>query len=194
MRVLANLYLSIKTWTLETFAPYGFSGLFLLAFIESSFFPIPPDILLILLALASPEQAYFLALVATIGSVLGGILGYYIGFAGEKLILERLFAKNKIRRIHNLFNKYESMAIFIGGFTPLPYKLFTIAAGVFYLDFKKFIIASIASRGLRFFLVASLISFFHEGIENFILDYVNVLSIVLAVLIIAYFVFKRWKK
>jgi len=192
--VLADFYFFIKAWTLETFAPYGFSGLFILAFIESSFFPIPPDILLIILALASPEQAYFLALIATIGSVLGGILGYYIGFAGEKLILEKLFVKKKLRRIHNLFNKYESAAVFIGGFTPLPYKLFTIAAGVFYLDFKKFIIASILSRGLRFFLIASLISFFHEGIETFILEYVNVLSIIFGVLIIGYFIFKKWRR
>ena len=192
--MLADFYFSIKAWTLATFAPYGFSGLFILAFIESSFFPIPPDILLIILALASPEQAYFLALIATIGSVLGGILGYYIGFAGEKLILEKLFVKKKLRKIHNLFNKYESAAVFIGGFTPLPYKLFTIAAGVFYLDFKKFIIASILSRGLRFFLIAFLISFFHEGIETFILEYVNVLSIIFGVLIIGYFIFKKWRR
>jgi len=192
--MLTDIYFSVKTWTLDTFAPFGFSGLFLLAFIESSFFPIPPDILLIILSLASPEKAYLFALVATIGSVLGGILGYYIGFSGEKLILEKLFAKKRLRKIHNLFNKYESVAVFIGGFTPLPYKLFTIAAGVFYLDFKKFIIASIASRGLRFFMIAFLINFFHEGIETFVLEYVNILSVVCLIVIIGYFIFKRWKR
>ena len=87
-----SLFDGIIEWTEATFAPLGAWGLFILAFIESSFFPIPPDILLIILSLASPEKALFYALICTIGSVLGGMLGYGVGYVGEKAVLERFFS------------------------------------------------------------------------------------------------------
>jgi len=184
----------MKDWTLAHFGSMGWLGLFILAFMESSFFPIPPDILLLVLALAEPNKAYFFALITTLGSVLGAFLGYYIGTLGEKYILEKLFSKRKIDKVHRLFEKYEGSAVFIGGFTPLPYKLFTIAAGAFYVDLKKFIIASILSRGLRFFGIAFLIHQFHDQIENLILNYFNIISIILGVIVILYIIYKKWKK
>jgi len=144
----------LLTWTQNTFAPLGMTGLFLLAVMESIFFPIPVDVLLIILAVADPSLWWVLALIATLGSVLGAGIGYYVGKIGGELILHKLFPKKHIKKVHDLFEKYESLAIFIAGFTPLPYKVFAVGAGVFYVSFWPFIIVSIISRGLRFLLVA----------------------------------------
>ena len=129
-----GIFHQMTEWTTNVFGPLGGWGLFILAFIESSFFPIPPDILLIILTLANPEMAIIFAAICTVGSVLGGIFGYYIGVAGEHIILEKFIAKDKIEKAHKLFGKYGPWAIFIAGFSPIPYKVFTVAAGVFYID------------------------------------------------------------
>jgi len=145
---------SLFTWTKEVFTPLGIPGLFLLAVIESIFFPVPVDVLLIILAAADPSLWWVYALVATVGSVLGAAIGYRIGYWGEEAILKKLFPKKYIHRVHTLFEKYESLAIFIAGFTPLPYKIFAVGAGVFYVSFWPFIIVSVIARGLRFLIVA----------------------------------------
>ena len=179
---------------MDTFAPLGAWGLFLLAFIESSFFPIPPDVLLIVLSLASPKFALFYALVCTIGSALGGAFGYSIGYAGEKAILERFISPKKIEKVHKLFDKHGVWAVGIAGFTPIPYKIFTISAGLFYIDFWKFLIVSFFSRGARFFIVAGLIMFFGEVITNFIDTYFNIITLVVTVLGVGgFFVYKYFK-
>jgi len=167
-------------------------ALFALAFAESSFFPIPPDILLIVMALNNPDQALFYALICTIGSALGGVAGYGIGIAGGRPLLKRFVSEKKIRMVRNYFQKYEAWAIGIAGFTPIPYKLFTISAGVFYIDFIKFILVSFLSRGARFFLVAGLIALFGEYITGFIKRYFDLLSILFIVLLVGgFFVVKR---
>jgi membrane protein YqaA with SNARE-associated domain len=172
-------------WTLHwANTPYGPLALFVIAFAESSFFPVPPDILLITLGLIKPSFALYLAAITTIGSVLGGMFGYFIGIKGGKPILERLVKKEKILIVHNYFEKYEAWAIFIAGFTPIPYKVFTIAAGVFYIDFKRFVLASILGRGGRFFIVATLIMFFGDQIKSLISKYFNIFSIIFVVLLI----------
>lgn len=191
MRRMA-VFAALVDWTKATFAPLGPLGLFILSFIESSFFPIPPDILLIILVLADPNSALFYALVATTGSTIGGIFGYYIGYLGEKTVLEKFVKKGKIEKAHELFEKYETGAIFIAGFTPIPYKVFTIAAGLFYINFHKFVIASFFSRGSRFFTVALLVMFYGEEIVNLINSYFNILTLVVALLIvIAYFIVRK---
>ncbi len=171
--------------------PYGPLGLFLLAFCESSFFPVPPDILLIVLAIARPEMSFILAGITTIGSVLGAIFGYFIGLKGGRPLLERFVSKERISLVHNYFNKYEAWAIGIAGFTPIPYKIFTISAGVFYINFIRFIIASILSRGARFFLVGSAIFFFGPTIKLYIEKYFNLFTIAFVLLIILGFVAVR---
>ncbi|MFC1728245.1 YqaA family protein [Nanoarchaeota archaeon] len=182
-------------WTKATFAPLGAWGLFVLAFVEASFFPIPPDFLLIILCLARPELALFFALVCTLGSVLGGLGGYGIGFAVERTVLERFFSHKKIAKVHKLFEKYEAWAVFIGGFTPLPYKLFTIGAGLFYVNIKKFVLASALGRALRFFLVAILIMVYGETMVSFIESYFNIFTIVgVIVAVVAYVGYKLYKK
>jgi len=192
---MMGLLNGLVQWTQEVFQPLGGVGLFILAFIESSFFPIPPDLLLVVLALAEPEKALFFSLICTIGSVLGGMFGYLIGFVGEETLLRRFVKEEKIEKVHNLFNKYESWAIFIAGFTPIPYKVFTIAGGVFYINFWKFVLMSFLSRGLRFFLVG--ISVMYLG--RLFLDYLDgkfdVLSIVLVVLIfVIWFIYRMYKR
>lgn len=189
-----SLFNSLLAWTTNTFAPLGSLGLFTLAFIESSFFPIPPDALLIVLSIDNPSKAFFFALIATIGSVLGALLGYLIGYLGEIALLEKYVSRRKIERAHNLFNKHGSLAIFIAGFTPIPYKIFTIAAGVFYIDLKKFVIASILSRGLRFFIVATLIMLYGRAILTFIDKNFGLLSIIISIIIILVYIGFRKKK
>src|SRR3989338_4669918 len=127
-------------WSRSTFLPFGEAGLFAVAFMESSFFPIPPDLLLIPLVLLNPQLGLWYALVCTIGSVLGAVLGYYIGIKGGRPILIRLAGKEKTDKTARYFRKYGDWAIGIAAFTPIPYKVFTIAAGVFRHSMKNLVL------------------------------------------------------
>ena len=184
----------LTEWTIKTFSPLGIVGLFILSFIESSFFPVPPDILLLVLILEQPAHAFWFATICTIASVLGGIFGYGIGRVGERVVLEKLFKHDKIERVHKLFNKYGAWAVFMAAFTPIPYKVFTVGAGVFYINFKKFIIASIIGRGLRFYLVAFLIVQYGEAIMDFLTAYELPLLIVSVIILCIGFLFYQHKK
>lgn len=183
-------------WTQEKFAPFGLAGLFVLSFIEAIFFPVPPDILIAILTLENPSLFFIIGAVSTIGSVLGGIGGYYIGYMGKVKVLEKMFSKREIERVHKLFDKYGAWAVFIAGMTPLPYKIFTIGAGVFYINLKKFIIASAIGRGIRFFGVAISVYFYGDSIvnslDNLVLDPMFLLLILVG--IAGYFYFKYRKK
>ncbi len=162
-------------------------ALFLLAFAESSFFPLPPDILLIAMSLNAPDQALYYALICTVGSASGGAFGYFLGQKGGRPLLNRFVSAGKIRMVHDYFEKYEAWAIGIAGFTPIPYKIFTLSAGVFYIDFLKFLLVSFFSRGARFFLVAGMIALFGEYITGFVEKYFNLLSILFIILLIGGF-------
>ncbi len=186
---------SLITWTQNTFTPLGPIGLFILAFMEASFFPVPPDILLVVLTLAEPDKAFLFALICTLGSVLGALLGYLIGYIGKIAILKKFVSENKIDRVHNLFNKYGPWGVFIAAFTPIPFKIITIAAGVFYINIKKFILASLIGRGLRFFIIALLVMLFGEMIVNFIDTYFGLLTLlVVAILTIVFILYRKSKK
>ena len=190
-----GLFNGILDWTNAIFKPMGSFGLFLLAFLESSFFPVPPDILLIAMSVAEPDKALWFALICTVGSVLGGMFGYLIGYIGEMAVLEKLFAHNKIQKVHNLFQKYEAWAILIAAFTPIPYKVFTIAAGVFYVNFRTFVLASIVGRGARFYIEAVLIMLYGQEIVSFIDKYFNWTTIwITLALIVLYFIYRKFKK
>lgn len=164
--------------------PYGGSVLFLLAFAESSFFPIPPDVLLIPLCLGDPEKSFWFAFLCTAGSVLGGIAGYGIGYWGGRPLVYKLFSDKKIKAVENLYDRWNAWATGIAGLTPIPYKIFTISGGACAINFKVFVIASIVSRSLRFFGVAALIFFFGEPIKAFIEEYLNLLTIAFVVLLV----------
>ena len=161
----------------------------------SIFFPVPPDILIAILILNDPSNFLIIGTVATIGSVLGGMVGYYLGYIGEKAILEKTFSKRKIERMHKLFDKHGALAVFISGVTPLPYKIFTIGAGVFYINFKKFIIASTLGRGIRFFAVAISVYYYGDSVvssvDNIVLDPRFLLILVLAVVLYIYFKYRK---
>lgn len=184
MTWIHDLYQWVLSWS---DSPYSVWALFLLAFAESSFFPIPPDVLLMALTLGDPQKGMWFAAVTTLGSVAGGLFGYGIGYVGGRPLLNRLVAQEKILTIHQYFERYEVWAIAVAGFTPIPYKLFTISAGAFYINIPKFVIASILSRGARFFLVAGTIQLFGPEMKKFIEDYFDLLTVVFIALLIGGF-------
>ena len=172
--------------------PYGLWALFLLAFAESSFFPVPPDVLLIALAVSIPARAFRYALVCSVGSVIGGIFGYLIGYQFMEFIgsgiLNFYGLTDKYESMAELYNRYNAWAVGIAGFTPIPYKVFTISAGAFKINFWVFLLASVVSRSARFFLVAGLIYMFGEQIRTFIERYFNILAVLFVVLLVAGFI------
>lgn len=142
------------------------------SFAESSFFPIPPDVMLVPMVLAARERAWVIAGVCTIASVLGGMLGYYIGYALHQTVGQWIIAayrmENGMAEFQAMFDRYGLWVILIKGMTPIPYKIVTIASGVAEFSLPVFIIASIATRGARFFMVAGLLYWFGEPIRAFI--------------------------
>lgn len=173
---------------------YGVPALFVLSFAESSFFPIPPDPLLMALALGAPRRAYRFAAWALLASVAGGLVGYGIG-AGAWHALDGFFfayvpgvTPEAFERVRGLYEAYDFWAIFLAGLTPIPYKVFTISSGVFSINLGVFVVASILSRGLRFFAVAALIHHFGKPVTAFIDRYFNLLTWVFGILVVLGFV------
>jgi membrane protein YqaA with SNARE-associated domain len=187
---LRRLYDWVLHWA-ET--PYGGPALFGLALAESSFFPIPPDPLLVALCLGAPALSIRFAANATIASVVGGIIGYGIGAGAWTLLQDWFFAyvpgvsPDSFATVQSLYDRYDFWAVFAAGLTPLPYKVFTISAGVFSINFGIFVFASALSRGLRFFVVAGLIYRFGEPITRFIDRYFNLLAIAFVLLLVGGF-------
>ena len=178
----------------ESFAatPHGTWALFAIAFAESSFFPIPPDVLLIALCIGEPSGAMWFATICTLGSVLGGMAGYGIGLKGGRPLLLRFFNRERVAAVERYYDKYNAWATGIAGLTPIPYKLFTISGGAFAINFRVFVIASILSRGARFYAVAALIYFYGAPIKAFIEKYLNVLTIAFVILLVlGFWVAKR---
>ncbi len=188
MRLLRKTYDWILRWSATK---YAVPALFILAFAESSFFPIPPDVLLIAMAVAVPLKAFRFAAVCSIGSVLGGGLGYLIGLKGGRPLLKRWFKSEKIRLVENYYHKWDVWAVGVAGFTPIPYKVFTISAGVFELNFLRFILTSVVSRSARFFLVALLFYFFGETLRDLFEKYFALLTVAFFVLLFLGFYFIR---
>ena len=168
-------------------SPHPGLWLFVIAFAESSFFPIPPDVLLITLGVATPEKAIVYGLICTVASVLGGGLGYVIGLYGGRPLLYRLFKKPKVEAVERLYDRYNAWATGIAGLTPIPYKIFTIGGGAFKINFRIFMFASLAARGLRFMAEGALLYFFGEPIRDFLYTQFNWLSIAFVILLIGGF-------
>jgi len=176
-------------------SPYGVWALFFIAVAESSFFPIPPDVFLMVLCIAVPAKSFRYATICAVGSVLGGMLGYGLGLGfmdtvGVK-ILEWYGLHDKYEVVQNLYRQYDALAVGAAGFTPLPYKLFTITAGAFKINFVTFVLVSIVSRSARFFLVAAFIYKFGAPVRHFIERYFNLLSILFFILLIGGFLVVR---
>ena len=193
MKLIKKMYDWVLHWA-ET--PYAVPALFLLAFAESSFFPVPPDVLLIALAISIPKKAFKYALICMVGSVIGGIVGYGIGLYGYesvgKPIVDFYHGQEVMDLIKTKYDQHGFLGILIAAITPIPYKVFTIASGVFKFDFGLFTLASIIGRSTRFFLVAALIWKFGSPIRNFIEKYFNLLSILFVVLLVGGFLLIKY--
>jgi len=168
---------------------YPIVGLSILSFAESFFFPIPPDVVYIPLAILNPKNAFFYAFITTFFSVLGGIFGYYLGKIGGRPLIKKIVSEEKLYQVKLFYARYDVLAVIIGGFTPIPYKFFSISAGIFDINLKKFILASIIGRGGRFFLVCTLIFFFGSRIKYFLENYFEIFTIIFTLLLIGGFVF-----
>ena len=171
---------SIYKKTIELSAkPAATFYLFLLSFTEASFFVVPPDVMLAPMCLAQPKKIWRLALIAIIGSVLGGVFGYFIGMFGFNFVqpyIEQYGYQSHYELALQWFSDWGFWAIFIAALTPIPYKIFTIAAGVLVMNFPLFLIASFLGRGLRLFGVACFVKFFGRRVDYFIQRYINQLG------------------
>ena len=151
----------------------------IVSFIESSFFPIPPDIMLIPMVVSQPKKAWKIAGIATVASVIGGYFGYAIGYYGYDVIAKPLLSfygyLEQFENFKQYYNEYGAWIVFAAGITPFPYKVITIASGVVAMNLVTFGVASVVARGLRFFMVAGLLYFFGESIKKFIEKHFNLL-------------------
>jgi membrane protein YqaA with SNARE-associated domain len=180
-----ELISDLKHWVLAWGdSPWGSLALFVLAFWESSFFPIPPDGLMIALAAGNLSFALGFSGIATAGSLLGAMLGYWIGLRGGRPVLNRFFSAKRIHYVEQQYQKRDIWAVTIAAFTPIPYKVFAIGAGAFRLNFRRFMLASLIGRGGRFFLVGILITVFGTQIETIVDDYFDVLAIAFVVMLV----------
>ena len=160
-------------WTISLAeSPYALWALALVAFVESSVFPIPPDVIMIPMIIATPRRAFLIAGVALVASVLGGMLGYFIGWGAFETIgrpvLEFYGKDAYFDEFTTRYNEWGAWAVLIAGVTPFPYKVITILSGVTGLNFWVFMIASVIARGIRFFLVAALLWKYGAPIRTFI--------------------------
>ena len=176
-------------WTIKLSATrYALWALAIVAFAESSFFPIPPDILLIPLIIAKPKNAYLIAFIAMVASVFGGGLGYYIGLKLYEtvgiMIINFYHAQQLFLDFQTQFNKYGAAAVLFAGVTPFPYKIITISSGIAGMPIYQFFIFSVIARGARFFIIAILLRLYGEPIRNFIERHLNLLFIAFMVLLV----------
>lgn len=188
---------SLYDWTLEKAEhPKALWILAIMSFAESSFFPIPPDVLLIPMVLAAPTRAWRIALVCSLASVFGGLFGYYIGYGlyetiGQPII-DFYHMQAQYERFTALYGEHGAWIVSLAGFSPIPYKIFTIASGVADLDLTTFIIASAFSRTARFFLVAALLWKYGTPIRDFIEKRLGLLTLIFSVLLIGSFLLLKY--
>lgn len=192
MKIFSALYEWTLRWAKHKFAP---RYLALLSFTESVIFPIPPDVLLAPMVLAKPEKAWKFASITTIASILGGILGYVLGYMmfepWIQPIITELGYQHRLDRVIEWFKEWGVWVVFIAGFSPVPYKLFTVSAGMLHMAFVPFLIASAIGRGLRFFLVAGLIKWGGAPMEEKLRQWVDKIGWALVVIIaIVYFIIR----
>lgn len=170
----------------SVFQSMGVQGLALNSFIESFFLVPPPDILLISMDLSIPQKSLYYAFVCTWASAIGGVVGYLIGKWGGRPVFNFLFRnkQEQFEKVEIMYNKYGSFAVFFSAFTPIPYKIFTIASGILDMNFFKFFVASFFGRGLRFFIVSIVLMLFGETIKQ----YIEIVIALVTVVIILFFV------
>jgi len=192
---LRRLYDWVLHWAKT---PYASPALFIVAFAESSFFPIPPDFLLIAMAIARRMRALRYALITTTGSILGAMLGYTIGWGlwgvTQDFFYRFIFTPETFKMVAEKYQQHGVWVVFIAAFTPLPYIACTISAGVCGINFPLFVIVSIIGRLMRYCLIAGLIRIFGDTIRGFIEKYFNLLTVAFTILLIAAFVVVKYKQ
>ena len=192
MKVFSAIYEWTLKWAEHKFAP---RMLAMLTFAESVFFPIPPDVLLAPMVLAKPHKAWWLASLTTLSSIAGGVVGYLLGFWMFEPWIQPLITEfgyqQRFDTAMSWFNEWGVWVVFLAGFSPIPYKLFTVSAGFLQMAFLPFLIASAIGRGMRFFLVAGLIQWGGSAMEKKLRQWVDILGWgLVAAIIIAYFIFR----
>lgn len=182
---MIDLYHQISDW-LFAFAdsPWAVGVLLATSFTESIFFPIPPDPLLIGIAILNQGSALWLAALVTLFSVGGALVGHWLGKKFGSPILHRFVSDKKVATVERMFHKYGTWAVLLAAFTPIPYKVFAITAGALHLERKPFIIASLVGRGARFMIIGGLIFFFGDSMQAFIADQFEKLMLVSAVVLV----------
>jgi membrane protein YqaA with SNARE-associated domain len=190
MKIFSKFYYKVLTWAEHKYSVYYLA---LLSTIESFILPYPPpDIMLAPMALKQANKAYYFAFITTIFSVIGGIIGYILGYFFLDLItpfIETLGYTHKLATLKDWFNEYGVLIVFVAGFSPIPYKIFTIGGGIMAMSFLPFVVISFISRGLRFYLVAFLVKKYGEKCDDFLrkyIDYLGYLVIILAIIFIIY--------
>ena len=189
MKLFSRLFDMVMRWVEHRFAPYYLAGL---SFAESSFFPVPPDVMLAPMSLAKPTRAWHYASITTLASVLGGIAGYGIGMFGFEMVepwIQSAGYLDKFAVAQEWFSAWGIWVVLIAGFSPIPYKVFTITAGVMTMSFIPFILASAVGRGARFFLVSGLMVWGGAGMEKALRRYIDRIGWIMVIaIIVAYFV------
>lgn len=191
-----NLVRRLYDWVLSwAHTPYAIPALVVLALAEASVFPIPPDVLLIALCLSLPKRGWRFAAWCTLGSVLGGLLGYAMGHGAWDLVgpflLEHVFSRATFDLVAAKYHEHGFWAVFVAAFTPIPYKVFTVTAGVVHLPLSGFVAASVVGRGARFFLVAAVIRLTGPRAKVLLDKYFNAVTIAGTILLIGGFVLLR---
>lgn len=189
MRLFSRLYSRVMQWVRHPHAERYLAGL---SFAESSFFPIPPDVMLAPMVLAKPASAWRLALVTTLASLLGGVAGYLIGMFAFDLVqpwIERIGYQHKFDQVQHWFDEWGFWAVFIAGFSPIPYKVFTVSAGLLSMAFVPFAVASFIGRGARFFLVASLMRWGGASMEQALHEYIDRIGWLIIIVALAVYIY-----
>ncbi len=195
--LIRRLYDWVNSWA-ET--PYGTPALFVISFAESSFFPIPPDVLQIALSVSKPRRSFYYAAVSAVASVLGGIAGWFIGYGLWTMVSPFFYEyvpgvnPKNIEYVGGLYREHAFWSIFAAAFTPIPFKVFTLAAGVFhqYVSLQTLILASALGRSARFFLVASAIYFFGPEVRKFLEKRLELMTLILFALVVLGFVAMKY--
>jgi len=192
LKIFSALYEWTLKWSKHRVAP---KILALLTFAESVFFPIPPDVLLAPMVLAKPHRAWHYALVTTVASVIGGMVGYALGYfmfdAWIQPLITEVGYQAKMDNAIAWFEQWGIWVVFLAGFTPIPYKVFTLSAGFLQMLFIPFVIASFIGRGMRFFLVAGLVKWGGERMETQLRKWVDIIGwSVVVLIVVVYIVYK----
>ncbi|WP_448211977.1 YqaA family protein [Colwellia sp. MEBiC06753] len=192
MKIFTKIYDWTLKWAEHKFAP---RVLAFLTFAESVFYPIPPDVLLAPMVLAKPDKAWRYAAITTIASVVGGVVGYLLGYfmfdAWVQPIITEVGYQDKLDHAISWFEQWGIWVVFLAGFTPIPYKVFTISAGFLQMLFIPFLIASFVGRGLRFYLVAGLMQWGGQSMQDKLRQWIDVIGWAMVILIVlAYLIYQ----